>query len=57
MAQGATPIVGLRSAAHIEDNAKALALKLTPQDMAQLDEVLRKAKGPAGDIYSFERGG
>ncbi len=128
MAQGGgdlvNPIVGLRSVAHIEDNKRALALKLTQnvsvthtrtrtrrhahthtdstdtraqahtharslqcsfshacvrvwcaharqdalpvcvgvrmcscvQDMDVISEVLERAKGPTGDIYSFERG-
>lgn len=55
---GATvfPIVGLRSARHIEDNSRVLALRLDEADLAAVDAVLSKAKGPAGDCYSFERG-
>eukprot|EP00882_Tetradesmus_deserticola_P026545 GHRQ01029296.1.p1 GENE.GHRQ01029296.1~~GHRQ01029296.1.p1 ORF type:complete len:130 (+),score=60.05 GHRQ01029296.1:25-390(+) len=50
------PIVGMRSAAHISDNARVLSLRLDQADLAAVDEVLAKAAGPAGDIYSFERG-
>jgi aryl-alcohol dehydrogenase-like predicted oxidoreductase len=50
------PIVGVRSAAHIQDNVRVLSLQLDEADLAAIDEVLAKANGPAGDIYSFERG-
>lgn len=55
---GATvfPIVGLRSATHIEDNARVLSLSLDEADLAAIDAVLCRSKGPGGDIYSFERG-
>mmetsp|Transcript_9801 Transcript_9801/g.24450 ORF Transcript_9801/g.24450 Transcript_9801/m.24450 type:complete len:372 (-) Transcript_9801:270-1385(-) len=49
------PIVGLRSTAHIADNARVLSLQLDAQDLASIDAVLSKARGPVGDIYSFER--
>uniref|UniRef100_A0A383V713 NADP-dependent oxidoreductase domain-containing protein n=1 Tax=Tetradesmus obliquus TaxID=3088 RepID=A0A383V713_TETOB len=50
------PIVGMRSAVHIQDNVRVLSLQLDAADLAAIDEVLAKATGPAGDIYSFERG-
>lgn len=50
------PIVGLRSAAHIADNARVLSFSLTAQDLADIDQVLARAEGPKGDCYSFERG-
>lgn len=50
------PIVGLRSTAHIADNLQVLQLQLNTEDLAAVDEVLQKAQGPRGDIYSFERG-
>eukprot|EP00878_Enallax_costatus_P013891 GHUV01014526.1.p1 GENE.GHUV01014526.1~~GHUV01014526.1.p1 ORF type:complete len:312 (+),score=98.76 GHUV01014526.1:914-1849(+) len=50
------PIVGLRSTAHIADNLRVLQLQLDASDLAAIDEVLQKAQGPKGDIYSFERG-
>ncbi len=59
MAQGGgdvvLPIVGVRGVQHVADNAFALQVRLTEQDLADIDAVLAKAKGPAGDIYSFER--
>lgn len=50
------PIVGFRGASHLEDNARVLALQLDAADMAAIQEVLDAMPGPAGDIYSFERG-
>jgi aryl-alcohol dehydrogenase-like predicted oxidoreductase len=50
------PIVGLRGSSHIEDNARVLGLKLDDADLAAIQAVLAKAKGPKGDCYSFERG-
>ena len=50
------PIVGLRSTSHIADNASVLSFSLDAADMAAVSSVLEQAKGPAGDIYSFERG-
>jgi aryl-alcohol dehydrogenase-like predicted oxidoreductase len=54
--KGIYPIVGIRSASHLEDNARALTLQLDASDLAAIDAVLAKSKGPSGDIYSFERG-
>lgn len=55
---GATvhPIVGMRGASHIADNARVLSLTLDAEDLAAIEEVLARAQGPKGDIYSFERG-
>ena len=50
------PLVGLRGTNHIADNARVLSFELDDQDLASINEVLSKSKGPAGDIYSFERG-
>lgn len=60
MAQGdgstVCPIVGMRSAQHIADNAKALSSSLDEQDVGLIQDVLGEAQGPTGDCYSFERG-
>lgn len=50
------PIMGLRGSSHIEDNARVLGLVLDESDLAAIQGVLVKAKGPKGDCYSFERG-
>lgn len=52
---GVHPIVGLRSADHIADNARVLSFRLDEHDMSAIAAVLVKSTGPAGDIYSFER--
>ncbi|GIL70489.1 hypothetical protein Vretifemale_1230 [Volvox reticuliferus] len=50
------PIVGLRGTSHLADNARTLTFSLDQADLDAIAEVLARAKGPAGDIYSFERG-
>lgn len=50
------PIVGLRNTSHILDNARVFGLVLDDDDMAAIQDVLAQARGPNGDIYSFERG-
>ena len=50
------PLVGLRGTQHIADNARVFSFELDAQDLASIDEVLAKSKGPTGDCYSFERG-
>jgi aryl-alcohol dehydrogenase-like predicted oxidoreductase len=53
------PIVGLRSAEHIEDNARALGFALDASDLGEIEAVLSEATWPGAgdDIYSFERAG
>lgn len=50
------PVVGLRGSSHIEDNSRVLNLQLDDSDLSAILQVLAQAKGPKGDIYSFERG-
>lgn len=50
------PIVGLRGSSHVQDNSRVLSLSLDESDLAAIEGVLAKAKGPKGDCYSFERG-
>lgn len=49
------PIVGLRSTSHIADNARVLSFQLDMDDLAAINVVLVRSKGPFGDVYSFER--
>ncbi len=49
------PIVGMRSAVHVGENAQALRLRLDADDLAAIDAVLARSTGPEGDCYSFER--
>ena len=51
-----TPIIGMRSAEHLEENARVLRLELDATDRAMIADVVRRAKGPKGDCYGLERG-
>lgn len=48
------PIPGTRSVAHLEDDAKAMALTLTPEDLAEIDRILPPGFA-YGDRYSVEQ--
>ena len=51
----AAVIVGGRSPDHARANAGIDALRLTEPDRADLDAVLSRRRGPAGDAYAIER--
>eukprot|EP00955_Chlamydomonas_euryale_P048946 354135-Chlamydomonas_euryale.AAC.8 len=55
--QTVCPIVGVRGASHIADNARVFDFALDAEDLEAIDKVLAEAQGPNGDCYSFERGG
>ena len=48
-------IVGATSASHVRANGKITDLVLDKSDMAAIDAVLKRRKGPLGDIFSLER--
>ncbi len=48
-------IVGGRNAEHARANAAIGALRLTLQDLSDLDAVLSRRQGPEGDTYALER--
>ena len=48
-------IVGGRGPEHARANAAIGALRLTPQDLSDLDAVLSRRQGPDGDTYALER--
>lgn len=48
-------IVGARDASHLDDTLAASTLALTDDDRAEIDGVLARASGPAGDTYTLER--
>ena len=48
-------IVGFRSPESAARTVRTLSLSLTPDDRAQLDQVLRAMPLPAGDVYDAER--
>ena len=49
------PIIGMRNDSHIQDNARALDLRLDAGDHAAITAALQACPGPQGDIYSVER--
>ncbi|MGE0814999.1 MAG: aldo/keto reductase [Vicinamibacterales bacterium] len=53
--QVAAAIVGATSARHLASTVQAATLVLTGEDRAELDAVLARRHGPAGDVYGLER--
>ena len=48
-------IVGARNAAHLNGTLQALALALSVEDRARLDQLLGTIGTPPGDVYALER--
>jgi aryl-alcohol dehydrogenase-like predicted oxidoreductase len=48
-------IVGATNASHLGANRKIADLELDVADIAAIQAVLRRRKGPQGDVYSLER--
>jgi len=40
---------------HIQSTVASATLKLTVQDISEIEAILIKAKGPSGSIYELER--
>ena len=40
---------------HIRSTVASATLKLTVQDISEIEAILVKAKGPSGSIYELER--
>lgn len=53
--QVAGVIVGARNRSHLAANVAITALKLTPDDHAEIASVLARRKGPQGDTFELER--
>jgi aryl-alcohol dehydrogenase-like predicted oxidoreductase len=53
--QVAAVIVGARSAVHLADNLRIFDVRLTNTDRAEIDAVLARRIGPAGDVFALER--
>lgn len=53
--QVAAVIVGARNQSHIAANIGIAKLKLSAEDHASINEVLRQRQGPEGDSFSLER--
>jgi aryl-alcohol dehydrogenase-like predicted oxidoreductase len=53
--QVAAVIVGARNASHVSANAGIGAVRLDDEDRAAIGAVLRRRRGPEGDVYTLER--
>jgi aryl-alcohol dehydrogenase-like predicted oxidoreductase len=53
--QVAAAIVGATSARHLEATLKGEQLRLEPDDVRAIEEVLARATGPSGEVYALER--
>lgn len=54
-AQVAAVIVGTRHRRHLAENAAIGAVRLTGDERAEIDAVLKQRTGPPGDVFSLER--
>jgi aryl-alcohol dehydrogenase-like predicted oxidoreductase len=48
-------IVGARNLKHLAANLAILDLRLSAQDLARIDNMLRQRRGPKGDVFTLER--
>jgi aryl-alcohol dehydrogenase-like predicted oxidoreductase len=53
--QVAAVIVGARNRRHVARNGELATLRLTPEDLAELNPILERRRGPAGDTFQLER--
>jgi len=51
----AAVIVGATNISHLEDNCRIGTIGFDAADAAAIEQVTRKRKGPAGDVYTLER--
>ena len=51
----AAVIVGATSRAHLAANVAAAAIPLTGDDIAEIEAVCNRRRGPTGDVYELER--
>lgn len=48
-------IIGARNADQLQDNLKIFSFNLNGEDIASIEEIVKKSYGPIGDVYSLER--
>ena len=48
-------IIGARNRDHLDASLQIAALRLSDRDREQIDAVLARRQGPAGDVYALER--
>lgn len=53
----AAVVVGQRNALHLGDTRRVFSFALDEVDMLDIDAAYEGAAQPAGDVYSWERGG
>jgi aryl-alcohol dehydrogenase-like predicted oxidoreductase len=53
--QVAAAIVGATSARHLDATLQASTLRIDSDEYRAIEQVLARAKGPAGDVYDIER--
>jgi aryl-alcohol dehydrogenase-like predicted oxidoreductase len=51
----AAVIIGARDRKHLAENVALGALRLGPAEIAGIDAVLARSRGPLGDVYALER--
>ena len=51
----AAVIVGATSTAHLSANRRISGLQLDAADLGAIRSVLRRRRGPTGDVYALER--
>mmetsp|Transcript_6138 Transcript_6138/g.17132 ORF Transcript_6138/g.17132 Transcript_6138/m.17132 type:complete len:290 (-) Transcript_6138:341-1210(-) len=49
-------LIGVRNSRHIQENVKTFGFKLDAGEMAAIDAIVKKSKGPIGDVWDLERG-
>lgn len=52
----ASVLIGVRNQDHIEENVRTHSFVLQPDEIAAIDKVVEKRKGPKGDVWDIERG-
>ncbi|HEY6483377.1 MAG TPA: aldo/keto reductase [Steroidobacteraceae bacterium] len=51
----AAVIIGAINAAHLPENRRIADVRLSAPELAAIDSVLQRRKGPAGDVFTLER--
>jgi aryl-alcohol dehydrogenase-like predicted oxidoreductase len=52
----ASVLIGVRNQLHIEDNVRTHSFALRLGEREAIDEVVKKRRGPTGDVWDIERG-
>jgi diketogulonate reductase-like aldo/keto reductase len=48
-------IVGARNIDHLEENLAIPEVELSLDEVAEINAILARAKGPVGEVYELER--